>query len=420
VSAAADFAYAPDVARSVLGFALVLLGGCVSAPVVARGGEVTPPRFAVDTHVHLTMAQAAAPLFHGEPGDGRPLTQSPRNRLENQVDAATLRAAGVRLVYGALWPPLNARVGQSPLDAALGQVRRLEDFSLRRGDFALVGSASAARAAVARGAIAVFPQLEGAEGVGRVEDVDRLYAAGVRCITLVHFVSSQLGGAAAGQLGKALVGSRGSPREPLGLTPLGRDVVRRMMALGVVIDLAHASDALAAEVLDLTEPAGVPVIVSHAGARALTEMERNVPDALAQRVAAGGGLIGVTAFEAQLRVEPHGEQHRPGTCDDLVAHWRHFAQVVPPSALVLGSDFNSFITRAAPGGACPRGLRNAGDLQDVWAALVADGFPREALDDMGDRLLQLHERVEAKADPRAQAEVLRQFPRSAVRGSAFP
>jgi membrane dipeptidase len=401
----------------------VLFVGCAGSRPLGVVPEAQPPlRLGVDTHLHLTMAQAARPVFHGEPGDGRALTQHPRNRLENQVDAAALRASGVRLVYGALWPPINARVGQSKTDAALGQVRALRRFSLRRGDFVLVGTAAEARAALAHGFIAVFPQLEGGEGITSVEDVDRLYAGGVRCVTLMHFVDSQLGGAAAGQLGAALLGRLPRALNPQGLSPLGKDVVRRMMALGIVIDLAHASDALANDVLDLTSAAGVPVLVSHTGARSLNRMERNLSDELAKRVAAGGGLIGLSVFDGQLHVEPKdylGEQHQPGTCDDVVAHWKHFAQVVPPTSLVLGTDFNGFVFRPAAGGQCPNGLRHAGDLKDLWPALTANGFPREALDGMGDALLELHEVVEAKADPAAQAEALRHRSEVLAAGSAL-
>ncbi|MEW5741216.1 MAG: membrane dipeptidase [Myxococcota bacterium] len=399
--------------RLVLLASLLLVVGCSGARPVTTVPDAQPPlRLGVDTHLHLTMAQAAKPVFHGESGDGR-VTMHPRNRLENQVDAAGLRASGVRLVYGAMWPPLNLRPGFSRLDDALEQVRQLHRFTSRRGDFVVVRTAEEARRVLTHGAIAVFPQLEGGEGIESVEDVDRLYAAGVRCITVVHFVSTQLGGAAAGQLSKVLFGSSDDPREPLGLTPLGRDVIGRMMALGIVIDLAHASDAFVKDVLDLTEPAGVPVLVSHTGARALNAMERNLPDDLARRIAAGGGLIGLSAFDAQLAVEEKdflSPRHQPGTCDDLVAHWKHFAQVVPPTSLVTGTDFNGFVFRPAAGGQCPNGLRHTGDLKDLWPALTAHGVPREALDGMGDALLRLHETVEAKADAKAQAAALRFAP----------
>lgn len=395
--------------RNALASSLLLLAACTAPPRVT--GAPTPsstPALGVDTHLHLTMAQAAVPLFKGEAGDGR-LPASPGYRLINQVDLPGLRAAGVRLVHGALWPPNNTRAGFSRLDEALEQVRELHHFAARRGGFVVVKSAAEARQAVAHDFVAVFPSLEGAEGIESVEDVDRLYAAGVRSITVMHFVSTQLGGAAQGQLGAALLGLRPSGDNDEGASPLGREVLQRMVQLGIVIDLAHASEAFVGDALDVTGAAGVPVLVSHTGARALADAERNLSDALARRVAQGGGLIGLAVNDRQLSTPESarlGPSHQPGTCDDLVAHWKHFAQVVPATSLVLGTDFNGFITRPVAGGACPRGLRHYGDVQDLWPALTAQGFPQAALDGMGEALLELHEAVEAKADPSAQARAL--------------
>ena len=72
-----------------------------------------------------------------------------------------------------------------------------------------------------------------------------------------------------------------------------------------------------------------------------------------------------------------------------MVYWKYLASVVPPQSLVLGSDVNGFITRAAPGGLCPEGLRTYGDVPQFFGALVENGSPRAALDGMGERLLQL-------------------------------
>ncbi len=388
---------------------LLLSAACAGArPATVPAPAPQPPlALGVDLHVHLTMQDAATPLFKGEAGAG-PLAASPRTRLHNQVDAAQLQASGVRLLFGALWPPMRARPGRTALDEALSQVDKLDAFAARHPAFAVVRSEAEARRALSLGRLAVLPQVEGGEGLGSVEDVDLLYAAGVRCITVVHFVNSQLAGAARGQLSRHLLGAKAAELEPSGLTPLGQAVVARMMDLGIVIDLAHASDRTVDDVLALSTPRGVPIIVSHTGARALMDFERNLTDDGARKVAQAGGLVGVTLFPAQL--ETPGDAalpgHQHGTCDDFVAHWRHFASVVPPEQVALGTDFNGFIVRPGEGGLCAGGLRNTGDLNALWAALVAQGVPRAALDGMGERTLQLLRAVEAKADKAAQARAL--------------
>ncbi|MDP2270142.1 MAG: membrane dipeptidase [Archangium sp.] len=367
-----------------------------------------------DTHLHLTMSAAAKPFMKGEPGSG-PLTSTTSERLINGVSAEDLHATGVTLVFGALWPPLRLRPGRSALDEALHQVRELDAFMGRQPAFALASNSQDARRILSTGRIAVVAQLEGGEGIARVEDVDALYAAGVRVITVVHFVSTQLGGAAKGQLSRALLGAAADGAlEAEGLSALGREVVSRMVQLGMVIDVAHASDRFVSDVLDVTEPLGVPVLVSHTAARALSNVERNLSDVLARRVAASGGLIGVTLSRVQLETDAghrRGAQHQPGTCDDLVAHWRHLASVASADTLVLGSDVNGFITRPSPGGLCPDGVRNYGDLNQVWAALETSGIPSAALDGMADKLLGLLERVESRADESAQAQARRRYAR---------
>jgi membrane dipeptidase len=390
-------------------WSFVVMSACTASRPVTEPRPVPTAalRFGVDTHVHLTMAQGARPLFSGEPGSGV-LAWNPRTRLANQLEASHLRAAGVKLVFGALWPPNATRPGRTALDESLVQVDALFAFAHRRPDFKVVRSAEEARAAVAKGFLAVVPQLEGGEGITTVDDVDRLYAAGVRCLTIVHFVDTQLGGAAKGQLQKNVLGVRTPENNAAGLSPLGREVVERAMALGLLLDLSHASEVMMNEVLVMAEARGVPVINTHTGARALMDMERNLSNALAARIAKGGGVVGVSLYDTQMEVLTGDvvPSHQHGTCDDVVAHWLELTKVMPPERVVLGSDLNSFISRARPGGQCATGLRNAGDLPSLFAALEANGVPRAALDGMGDEVLRLLEAVEAKADPAARVRAL--------------
>jgi membrane dipeptidase len=392
---------------------LLTLTGCATAglPVTTPAPpSVRAPTLAVDTHLHLSMHRAARPIFQGEPGSGA-LSTNPGNRWVNAVDEGSLREHGVKLVYGAVWPPFAGRPGRTAFDEAVNQVRGLDLFTLEHPGFALVRSAAEARRAIARGAIAVLPQLEGGEGLRSVADLDALYLEGVRCMTLVHFVGNDLGGAAVGQLARALLHQdvRDRVKEPQGLTPLGRAIVTRMMDLGIVIDLAHASDVLAADVLTMTEARGVPVIISHTGSRALSGMERNLPDDLARRVVASGGLLGLSLFVDQLEVPDHTPPWPgavPRSCDDVVAHWLHFAALVGHDALVLGTDDNGTTVRAGPGGLCPDGLGTSRELGGLWNALASKGVPTDALDSQGERLLGLIEKVEKKALPPAQRGAL--------------
>ncbi len=388
----------------------VAVAGCAARPLAnPLPPSVAAVAFGVDLHLHVSMSQAAKPFFKGEPGNGT-LSWNSGSRLVNQIDEAQMHASGVKLALGAVWPPFELRPGRTSLDEAVNQLEQLRVFSLRRPGFALVHSTAQAKGEIALGRIAILPAVEGGEGIREVDDVDRLWLAGARAITLVHFGANGLGGAARGQMLRNLLGMKTGGLEPLGLTALGRAAVERMIDLGVVIDLSHASDALATDVLDLAEARGVPVLNSHSGTRELSSMERNISDAIAARIAKGGGLVGVTIFERMLDEVPQTERWPgfvPDSCDEIVAHWLHLAKAAGASSLTLGSDFNGFITRHGAGGSCPHGLRNIGDLGQLWAALEAHGLPRAALDGMGERFWALLQKVESKASPSARAAARR-------------
>ncbi len=151
----------------------------------------------------------------------------------------------------------------------------------------------------------------------------------------------------------------------------------------------------------------MPIIqLTHGGSRALLAIERNVSDTLATRIARLGGTVGVTIFNhmvTEVPVDQKWEGYVDGTCDDVIAHWRHLAGVVGAGQLTLGSDFNGFITRPKPGGSCPHGIRNVGDLSELYDGLVQHGVPAESLDGMGDSFLHTWDLLEAKSSASARA-----------------
>lgn len=128
--------------------------------------------------------------------------------------------------------------------------------------------------------------LEGMHALeGGAEDaLLQLHAAGFRMMGLAHFTDNAVAGSAHGL-------------HKHGLTPLGRRLIPRMEALGITVDLAHASPAAIAETLDI---ATKPVVVSHGGAAGNCQGPRNLPDDMLRRIAANGGVIGIGFWEGAI------------------------------------------------------------------------------------------------------------------------
>jgi membrane dipeptidase len=293
--------------------------------------------YRADLHVHPLMDEALF-FFRGRPGDGRAPAGSAWNIFRNQVTLEGWRGARMGVAVCAAYSPVHTLRGH--LVEQVRQLRALQAWARAHEERVEVALDLDAIPRIAEsGRTAIVPAVEGGHGIRRVEDVDALFEAGARMLTLVHFIDNRLATAAARQL--KVVRLR---RARNGLTALGRDVVARMRRLGMVADLAHASDRTAEDVLALHD---APVVFSHTGARTLCGIERNASDELVQRATQRGGLVGVITFREYLR--------RPDGTPDFTTHVRHFEQLAGRDALAYGTDFNGMIWRA-------NGIRSVEDL----------------------------------------------------------
>ncbi len=184
-------------------------------------------------------------------------------------------------------------------------------------------------AAKAAGQVAGILSIEGGEAIGgEAGGLDRLRAFHARGLRLMGLTWSRPNAIAMG------VATPPEAQAPGGLTPFGRKVVKEMERLGIVVDVSHLSDQAFEEVLDLAER---PLVASHSNARAICPAPRNLTDPMAERIAAAGGLIGLTfagLFIDQVPAQVSRER--------FMDHLYHLLGVVGPDHLGLGSDFDGF------------------------------------------------------------------------------
>jgi membrane dipeptidase len=297
-----------------------------------------------DLELHPTVARALelAPILDGHndlPWESRISRESSVAGLESttttQTDLARLRSGHVGAQLWSVYVE-DRHEGAIAVKETLEQIDWVHRFvDAYPDDLVLARSAADVEAARASGRIA---SLLGAEGAHQLDDspaVLRMYAAlGVRYLTLTHNFNSAWGDSATD--------------EPVhgGLTDRGREYIRELNRLGMLVDLSHVAATTMHAALDV---ATAPVIFSHSSARALTGHLRNVPDDVLERLPENGGVVMIAyvppfvdeTYRAWFMGGQEGEP--PAVPVAAVAdHVEHVRDVAGVRHIGLGSDYDGF------------------------------------------------------------------------------
>jgi membrane dipeptidase len=245
-------------------------------------------------------------------------------------------------------------------------------------------TAAEVRANAAAGALSALIGVEGGhalapgDGPTQLEHLRTFARRGARYMTLTWSNSNDIGG------------SSGDDGDVRGLSPFGHEVVAEMNRLGIIVDVSHVSDAT---FWDAVRASKKPVLASHSSSRALTNIPRNMTDAMLKAVAQNGGAVCVNFGSAFLDADFHEHESaiwsKPRPTDRLAAwrqiradgarltppvalsrlidHIQHIAKVAGPDHVCLGSDFDGI---PLP----PAGLEDAGKLPALAEELLRRGL----------------------------------------------
>jgi microsomal dipeptidase-like Zn-dependent dipeptidase len=243
----------------------------------------------------------------------------------------------------ATWSSLTQR--------ALYQARKLHDVEARsNGKFVIINTSADLLSYLERrsrepGITAGFLGIEGAHALdGKLENIDALFDAGFRMMAPTHFFDNDIGGSAHGV-------------EKGGLTEKGKEMVRRMEAKKMTVDLAHASAKTIDDVLAI---ATRPVVVSHTGVKGTCDNQRNLSDEHLKGIARTGGVVGIGYWNTAVCGKD---------ANAIAKAIRYAANLIGVEHVGLGSDFDGAI--AAP--------FDTTGLVQITDALIAEGFSDEEI-----------------------------------------
>jgi membrane dipeptidase len=305
-----------------------------------------------------------------------------------QTDLPRLDAGGVGAQFWSVYVPAEL-AGDAAVTAVLEQIDIVHRMIRHYPDrLALATSAAEVERSFAAGKIASLLGAEGGHSIGSSLGVLRgLHALGVRYMTLTH--NANVGWA----------DSATDKPDAGGLTGFGREVVREMQRIGMLVDLSHVSPATMHDALDV---ASAPVIFSHSSCRALCDHPRNVPDDVLRRLAANGGVCMVTFvpffvspecadwqlgllaeverrgldsrdINAWDQVKPEWEAAHPqpaASVAQVADHIEHVRLVAGIGHVGLGSDFDGGVSG-------PEGLADVSGFPALFAELLDRGWTED-------------------------------------------
>lgn len=220
------------------------------------------------------------------------VTKTPKGQNEDHNTAETDRITLLTVLQA--WPP---RTWNSLSERALYQMEKLHEFTANSaGQLQLITNRAeldaylASYEPTASKQVAGWLGLEGAHALeGDIANLQRFYDAGLRMLGIAHFFDNEVGGSAHGVA-------------QYGLTEFGKEVVSKALALGMVIDVAHTSEA---SIRDIIQLADKPIMVSHAGVRGTCDNNRNLSDDMLRAIANtgaqhGGSVIGIGYWDIAI------------------------------------------------------------------------------------------------------------------------
>lgn len=303
------------------------------------------------------------------------------------TDIPRLQAGGVKAQFWSVYVPVSTRLEASSLLTTLEQIDLVHEMCRRYPDvFEVALTADDVERIVAEGKIASLMGVEGGHSIeNSLENLRRLFDRGARYMTLTHSRNVEWADSATDE-----------PQHQ-GLTEFGREVVREMNRLGMLVDLSHVSPKTMHDTLDETK---APVIFSHSSARAICDHPRNVPDDVLLRLPDNGGVVMVNFMSGYIvpTEQLAADRQAHGTFRDVVDHIEHVIRVAGIDHVGIGSDYDG-VSRL------PIGLEDVSCYPRLTEELLRRGYERDHIHQvLGGNVLRVMKIAERVADELREAQ----------------
>src|SRR5882762_10083466 len=339
---------------------------------------------------------------------------------DGHLDAVRAKEGGLDAQFFSIWvePDLFGAGGERAMKRADVQIEAVRNLTAKHPEtWELATTAADVRRIAASGKIAALMGMEGGYAIDeKIENVDRYYQMGVRYLSGAWSVSTSWAGSSGDEAGKTR-----------GLNDFGKQVIREMNRLGMMVDVSHLSDKA---FWDIVNTSTKPVIATHSGCRAITNVPRNLTDDMIIALAKTGGVVNVIFYPEHIEpgysdkkkkvdAEIAGEVQRASDEEKgdaahkklardrvrreeylkrlpqvsvarIVDHIDHIVKLVGVDHIGIGSDFDGIQ-------AVPADLKSVADLPNLTNELLRRGYSESDIDKiLGGNMLRVMEEVEKR------------------------
>jgi membrane dipeptidase len=339
---------------------------------------------------------------------------------DGHLDALRAKEGGLDAQFFSIWvePQLFGAGGERAMKRADVQIEAVRNLAAKHPEtWELATTAADVRRIAAAGKIAALMGMEGGYAIDeKIENVGRYYQMGVRYLSPAWTVSTSWAGSSGDEIGQTR-----------GLNDFGKQVIREMNRLGMMVDISHLSDRA---FWDIVNTSTRPVIATHSGCRAIADVPRNLTDDMIVALAKTGGVINVIFYpehiepgyakkkkQVDAEIAPQVERaseaekgdaaHKklardrvrreeflkrlpPVSVARIVDHIDHIVKLVGIDHVGIGSDFDGVQ-------AVPADLKSVADLPNLTRELLRRGYSESDIDKiLGGNMLRVMEEVEKK------------------------
>jgi membrane dipeptidase len=371
----------------------------------AKASRIAETSIIVDTHVDVPYRLAIRPVNITEATD------------HGDFDYPRAVTGGLNAPFMSIYTPAEFEVlgkSKAAADALIDGVEEMVDMAPDK--WALATSVADVRSQFERGLMSLPLGMENGSPIeGDLDNLRYFYERGIRYLSLSHSLSNHLSDS-----------SYDENRQWNGISEFGKETIREMNRLGIMVDVSHVSDAAFWQIAKISE---TPLIASHSSARHFTPgFERNMSDEMIIALAETGGVIQINfgstfltqtareygdarqaAGKAYLKEYPdlteaflyreypaiYAEEHGPlpfATVDDVIDHFDHVVELVGIDHVGIGSDYDGV------GDSLPTGLKDVSAYPNLIAGLLRRGYSEEDIRKiLGENLLRVWQAVENHA-----------------------